>query len=274
MNGVLTEKRYKSALTSLLLIVAFSGINLVLLMLNTNKYFLFSAYIPYLLGDYAMFYGGKYSAEYYKDFPDTEFFGEAYFALLTVIAAVVILFYLLCFFMAKKGKGVFLALALALFALDTVVMFFVVGLSVFQIIDIIFHIWAVASLALGVREYLKSKKSAADSSSAGTVSYDEKPASGTGEYSPVLRDEDKKSRVTVFCEADFRSHHIVYQRAKRANELIVDGRVYAEYEIFSEKEHTLEAIIDGFKIQAHYDGKMMTRILAEGKEIARKRRFI
>mgnify|MGYP003294879148 CR=1 FL=1 len=54
------EKRYKSSLMSLLLITAFSGINLLLLLINSDKYFLFSAYIPYLLGDYAMFFGGRY----------------------------------------------------------------------------------------------------------------------------------------------------------------------------------------------------------------------
>lgn len=277
MTKALFEKRYKSALNSLLLIFAFSGLNFVLLMINSDKYFLFSAYMPYLLGDYARFYGGRYPTEYYADNPDMEFFGTGTFALIAALAVGIILFYLLSFFMARKGKGIFLIFALALFVIDTVIMFAVTGLSIFQIFDIIFHVWASVSLAMGVSAYLKKKKGLVTEEAAAQVMTQQTEAelvTGTGEYSPVLREADKKSRVTVFCEADFMSHHIVYQRAKRANELIVDGKVYAEYVIFSEDAHTLEATIDGFKIQAHYDGTSMTSILADGKEIARKRRFI
>ena len=277
MTEALFNKRYKGALSSLLLIFAFSGLNFALLMINSDKYFLFSAYIPYILGDYAMFYGGRYSEDVYKDISDVEFFGTGMFALMVAAAAVIILFYLLCFFMAKKGKGAFLATALALFGLDTLIMFAVIGFSVFQILDIIFHVWACASLAMGVSAYLKKKKGLVTENviaEAETGTVEAETVTGTGEYSPVLREADKKSRAAVFCEADFMSHHIVYQRAKRANELVVDGRVYDEYVIFSEDAHTLEATIDGFKIQAHYDGLSMTSILADGKEIARKTRLI
>lgn len=275
MTQALFDKRYKGALNSLLLIFAFSGLNFVLLMINSDKYFLCSSYIPYLLGDYAKFFGGKYPAEHYADITDMEFFSTGTFALLVAFAAGIILFYLLSFFMAKRGKGIFLVFALALFVIDTVIMFAVIGLSIFHILDIIFHVWGAVALAMGVWAYLKKKNGLVTESSGVREPVSEEPSSeGTGEYSPVLREADKKSRVTVFCEADFMSHHIVYQRAKRANELIVDGKVYAEYVIFSEDAHTLEAIIDGFKIQAHYDGKSMTSILADGKEIARKRRFI
>ena len=276
MTEALFNKRYKGALNSLLMIFAFSGLNLVLLLINSDKYFLFSAYMPYLLGDYAMFYGGRYPEEAYKDFPDTEFFGAGTFALVVAVAVAVLCFYLLSFFMAKKGKGVFLIFALSVFILDTLIMFSVIGFSIFQILDIIFHVWAIASLALGGAAFLKKKKGLVTNPPAAAETQTEAVtvSSGTGEYSPVLRDADKKSRAAVFCEADFMSHHIVYQRGKRANELIVDGKVYAEYVIFSEDAHTLEATIDGFKIQAHYDGTSMTCILADGKEIARKRRLI
>lgn len=277
MTKALFEKRYKGALNSLLLIFAFSGLNFVLLMINSDKYILCSSYIPYLLGDYARFYGGRYPAEYYADLTDMEFFGTGTFALITALAVGIILFYLLSFFMAKKGKEIFLIFALALFVIDTVIMFAVIGLSILHILDIIFHVWGCISLAMGVSAYLKKKKGLVTEETvaeAVTQPAEAEPVTGTGEYSPVLRDENPKSRVKVFCEADFMSHHIVYQRGKRANELIVDGKVYAEYVIFSEDAHTLEATIDGFKIQAHYDGTSMTSILADGKEIARKRRFI
>lgn len=152
------ERRYKSSLSSLLLITVFSGVNLVLLLTNSDRYFLFSAYIPYLLGDYAMFFGGKYPEEYYADIPDMEFFGTEIFAVFVAVAVLFVLFYLVCYLFARKKKAIWLIFALALFAVDTIIMFVVVGFSTSMIMDIIFHAWAIGSLALGIYAYVKLKK--------------------------------------------------------------------------------------------------------------------
>jgi diguanylate cyclase (GGDEF)-like protein len=46
-------------------VLGFTIINIILLVTNTNTYFLFSAYIPYLIADFAMYFGGKYPAFYH-----------------------------------------------------------------------------------------------------------------------------------------------------------------------------------------------------------------
>lgn len=267
------ERRYKSSLSSLLLITVFSGVNLVLLLTNSDRYFLFSAYIPYLLGDYAMFFGGKYPEEYYADIPDMQFFGTEIFAVFVAVAVLFVLFYLVCYLFARKKKAVWLIFALALFAVDTIIMFVVVGFSTSMIMDIIFHAWAIGSLALGIYAYSKLKKlpeeeipSAPENVPVTDVMYPED--------SPVLRMADPDGKAKTFVEADYGALHISFQRAKRVNELIVNGKVYAQYEVLFESAHTLEAVVGGHKIEAGYDGKIMTFIYVDGKEIAKKKRLI
>lgn len=268
------ERRYKGALSSLLLIAAFSGVNLLLLLINSDTYFLFSSYIPYLLGDYAMYFCGKYPAEVYADVPDMEFFGTGVFAAVVAVAVLIVLFYLLCWFMAKKKKAVWLIFALSLFVLDTIIMFIVVGFSMEVIMDIVFHVWVIVSLALGISAFLKLKKlpeeeEIPDLSENAPVTDVMCP-----EDSPVLRMADPDQKAKTFVEADYGALHISFQRAKRVNELIVNGRVYAQYEVLFESAHTLEAVVGGHKIEVGYDGKFMTFINVDGKEIAKKTRLI
>ena len=54
------ETKYNSSIANLLLVVAFSVINIVLLVTNANTYFLFSAFIPYFVVDYGMYFCGLY----------------------------------------------------------------------------------------------------------------------------------------------------------------------------------------------------------------------
>lgn len=268
------ERRYKGALSSLLLITAFSGVNLLLLLINSDTYFLFSAYIPYLLGDYAMFFCGRYPSEVYADYPDMEFFGTPVFAVIVAVAVLFVLFYLLCYLFARKKKAVWLIFALSLFVIDTLIMFVVVGFYIEMIMDVIFHVWAIVSLALGISAYLKLKKLPEEEE----IPFVPENVPVTDvmcpEDSPVLRMADPDQKAKTFVEADFGAFHISFQRAKRVNELIVNGRVYAEYEVLFETAHTLEAVVGGHKIEACYDGKIMTFIYVDGKEIAKKKRLI
>lgn len=268
------EKRYKSSLSSLLLITVFSGVNLFLLLINSDKYFLFSAYIPYLLGDYAMFYSGRYPEEYYKEFPDIQFIDTLFFAVLVVLAVAVVLFYLVSWFFARKKKAVWLVLALGLFAIDSLVMFVVVGFYTDMIIDVIFHIWAIVSLALGISAYIKLKDIPEDAEMAVIAEENTKMKDAAREDSSVIRMADPDSKVKTFAEADFGTLHISYQRAKRVNELIVNGRVYAEFEVLVENAHTLSAVVNGHEIEAGFDGKFTVFINVDGKQIAKKTRII
>ncbi len=268
------EKRYKSGVSGILLIAVFSAVNLLLLLINSDKYFLFSAYIPYLLGDYAMFYTGRYPEEYYKEFPDIQFVGTSFFAVFVAFAVGVVLFYFVCWFFARQKRAVWLALALGLFAIDTIVMFVVVGFYIDMIIDVIFHVWAIVALALGISAYKKLKSIPAEAELPVDAEEESATEGIARDDSPVLRMADPDGKVKTFVEADYGTLHIVYQRAKRVNELIVNGRVYAEYEVLVEKEHALSAIVAGHEIVAGYDGKIMTFINVDGKQIAKKVRLI
>ena len=272
--GQKLEKRYKSSLTSLLTIAVFSGINLLLLLLNTDYYFLFSSYIPYLLGDYAMFYSGRYPEEYYSDVPDIEFFGTEIFAVLIAVAVAVILFYVLSWYFAKKKKAVWLVFSTGLFAADTLVMFFVIGFSPEMILDVIFHIWAMVSLILGVFAYMKLKKLPGET----VVVTDNTEVSESSfvftENSPILRVFDPDEKGKSFVEAEYEGIKIIFRRAKRVNELIINGNVYAEYEVLTEKEHTLSADFNNHRIEAVYDGSFMCYINVDGQTIAKKARLI
>ena len=78
------EQKYNSARINLALVVAFTLVNLVLLAVNADTYFLFSAYVPYLITSVGMLICGKYPAEFYEGMEDVVVFGNGVFAVLCV----------------------------------------------------------------------------------------------------------------------------------------------------------------------------------------------
>lgn len=152
------EAKYNNCVSNILVVVVFSLINIVLLVVNSNSYFLFSAFIPYFVADYGMFYSGSYPEEYYYDVPESELLDKSFLAVTLVIAAVILLIYLLCWFFARKKKVVWLYIALVLFLADTAAMFYISGFSADMIMDIVFHLWIVFYLINGIVNYNKLKK--------------------------------------------------------------------------------------------------------------------
>lgn len=150
------ESQYKTSTANIILVVAFTAINVVMLIANANSYFLFSAFLPYYAVDLGMYLCGKYPAEYY--YGDEEFFDPSFFAVAVAVAVVMILFYLLCWFMAKKGKSAWMVVALIGFAIDTAAFFALGGFSEDGIIDVVFHVWVIVSLIMGVTAKSKLKK--------------------------------------------------------------------------------------------------------------------
>ena len=133
------EQKYNQARGNLMLVVAFTAINVVMLMLDSNTQFLFSAAFPsvaYALGDYL-----------------TEYTGIEMFR----IGALMLAFgniglYLLCWFCAKKYRG-FMVFALVLFVLDCFA--FLSEFVIFEIdasigMDVVFHVWVLWALISGV----------------------------------------------------------------------------------------------------------------------------
>ncbi len=126
---------------SLLLILIFTTVNLVLLLLDTNRYFLFSASIPYFLTVLGMVI-------------DYNLGGTTCTYTALVISAVILVVYLVCWFQGKNHTG-WLITALALFVVDTLgllyCVFILIGEPAAFIMDYLFHGWAVYELIQAVR---------------------------------------------------------------------------------------------------------------------------
>lgn len=158
----LLEGRYNGARHNLILVVVLSVINLVMLLLNSDTYFLFSAYLPLLSVGIGMELCGKYPKEYYEEYyseyETLEFFGNEVFIASIVIAVLIIALYLVCWIMAKNQKSVWLIIALALFSVDTVVMLLWNGISSDMIVDIVIHALVIYYLIMGIVVAGKIKK--------------------------------------------------------------------------------------------------------------------
>ena len=152
------ERRYNGARNNLLLVVVFSAVNVILSVLNSFSYFLFSASVPYMLADLGRYLCGRYPEEYYEDAEVYEFFPDTVFWVMIAISAVIIAMYLLAYIFSKKNRVGWLIFALVFFALDTVTMFLYFGISVDILMDIVFHIWVLVSLFMGVFSHYKLKK--------------------------------------------------------------------------------------------------------------------
>lgn len=264
------ENKYKSSLSNLLLVMAFTAINIVLLVTNADTYFLFSAFIPYLCVDTGMYLCGMYPQEYYVG--DEVFLDKSFFAVMIAVAIVMLLLYLISWIMAKKQKVGWLIFALAIFIADTAAMLVLTEIGADSIIDIVFHGWVIVSLVMGINAHKKMKnlpEEAAEQEQ--EVDANEEPIN---ENSSVLRmaDTDVKSRTLIVGE--YEGYHIEVRRVKRTNELVIDGKVYDEYEALAEFAHTLRATVGGKRIEAGFDGTAKMFIYVDGKLVAKKTRLI
>ena len=156
--GAILQKQYDTARHNLLLVVAFTLINLIMLITNSNSYFLFSAYIPYAIGDAGMFLCGKYPEEYYNDvLLDFQFMGDRVFAIFVAVAIVCIALYLLCWLFSKKQRVGWVIAALVLFVIDTIALIVIAGFSLELVLDYVFHVWVIVILAKGISAHYKLK---------------------------------------------------------------------------------------------------------------------
>ena len=157
----LLQAKYAGSRSNLILVMVFTVINIVLLVTNSNSYFLFSAYIPYMFADMGMYLCGRYPVEFYEaDAPitDYEFYPDSFFVFMLTIAAVILLVYLACWIFSRKEKYGWLVAALVLFGIDTAGLIYFLGMSVDNIIDLVFHAWVIISLISGISAALKLKK--------------------------------------------------------------------------------------------------------------------
>ncbi len=276
--------RYSAARSNLILLVAFSAINLIMLATGAGTYFLFSASVPYLITDLGMFLSGMYPEELYEGFEGMYFFDKSFFVIMLIISLLILAIYMLCWLFSKKNKVGWLISALVMFGIDTLVMFAYYGISPDMIIDIIFHVWVIVILAMGIDAHFKLKKMPAEVTMI-EAKYRELPADGDGENatagetkvspeSTPLRVADTEIKAKILLEAEIYGHFITYRRIKRTNELVIDGNVYGEYTALAEMPHMLTATVDGHDIAAGMDNTSHSFILVDGQTVKTKLRLI
>ena len=147
-------RRITSGRSSLLLILIFTVVNLLFLVTDVDRYFLFSASLPYYLtmmgkGMDNGFMDGAWAVN------------GTYTITALVLSAAVLVFFLLCWLLSKKRSG-WLTAALVLFILDTAALalftFTLYDNPAVNLMDFIFHIWAIVSLLQAIRASGKLKE--------------------------------------------------------------------------------------------------------------------
>lgn len=133
-------QKYNNGRLNLLVAVILTAINIVLLITGSNTYFIFSIFIPYFIADLGWFMSGFYPEEYYEGL-NMVFYDGSFAIIMVALALAICVLYLIAYLFSKDGKTGWLIMALALFAVDTVLMLVITGDPLASIIDIVFHIW-------------------------------------------------------------------------------------------------------------------------------------
>ena len=152
------ENKYNTTRYNLLLVIGFTLVNIVLLLVNSDTYFLFSAYIPYTVATVGMIWCGKFPEEYYGDMSQYNFMSQSVFIGIIAVAVILVALYALAYIFSKKLRPGWLIFALVIFILDSLFMFIDAGIQTDMIIDYLFHIWVIVSLFIGVSAGYKLKK--------------------------------------------------------------------------------------------------------------------
>ena len=262
------ERNYNNARANLLVVAIATLINVILALVSSDTYFLFTATIPYLLVSLSMLFCGFYPPEYYEgDLAGLQPLPSGVLIAAVIISAIIIALYVLAYFLSSKGRVGWLIFALVFFSIDTLTLLGNFGISFDMLLDYAFHAWIIVILASGIRNHYKLK------------ALPEEPlVSSEDDEQPVdtmpIRIADMSVKHRVLLEADVHGKHIVYRRVKKSNELVIGSHVYDEYTAFMEFPLTLTAVVDGHVIEAGINQYSRSFIIVDGELVAKKIRFI
>lgn len=153
------QSKFTSSRYNLLLVVGMTVINIIMLLLGSSSYFLFSANIPYSLAIEGVYLTGHLPDEYYTDWPEAiPFYDSSYLTAMILIASAIIVLYVCCFIFSKKFKTGWMIAAAVLFVLDTLYMIFYYGIGADSVMDILLHAWVLYYLISGCVYGIKLKK--------------------------------------------------------------------------------------------------------------------
>lgn len=263
------QGKYNGARTNLLVALAFTVVNIVLLFIDSTSYFLFSLYVPYYIALFGCILSGKMPAEFYVDeWADIPNLGGSFLAIVLGIVAVTLALYILCWIFSKKNRVGWLICALVFIILDTIATVILLGIAFESLIDIAFHIWLLVSVLGGVLAHYKLKKTPEEVEVEETVET-EADVNAITVDSIRLRLADNDVKFRTLLEVEHNGMIIIYRRVKKVNELVINGNVYDEYVALVEQPHELVATVSGREIAAGYDG--FNSYIKVGGEIIKKK---
>lgn len=269
------ENKYSSARANLLIVVAFTLINIVLAFTDSSSYFLFSLFIPYmlvLLG--AMLTGNLPGAYTAAELEIIEFLPNAVFIIMAIVAAAFLAVFVVSWVVTKKKPAIgWLIASLVLASIDTGIFVLFGGISLDTLIDLAFHVWVIVSLAGGIGAHKKLKALPPEEEIVDTTAEiveDSAPV----ENSPILRSGYLDEKCRVLLEAEKDGLYITYRRVKKTNELVINNNVYDEYTALVEMPHALTATFAGHKIEAGCDTASRSFIKIDGEIVAKKLRLV
>ena len=147
--------RYRVCRLNLLAVMAFTLLNIALLLFGADYYLLFSATIPYYMVFWGLLLCGKFAPEIYEmlygEGVAVEFLPGSVLVVAIVMALLITLLYLLCFFLSNHRRVAWLKVAAVLFTLDTIGMLLMSGFAVNMILDLVFHVWVLYYLFAGIK---------------------------------------------------------------------------------------------------------------------------
>lgn len=254
-----TETKYETARRNLLSMILLSVVNVVMLFFGSTTMMLCSATVPYYVALVGYVLGIR-----------------TFMIIGAVIAAFIILVYLMCWMFSKKHYGWMVA-ALVMFVLDTLFLgylyIFVIG-DFSGILDVVIHVFVLYYLVIGVINGKRLKTLPPDRPETQSENAENSEFSDTSfseNSSPIRIAEDTKHRV--FLECDELGHNICYRRVGKVNELVIDGHVYAEIEMLLETPHELCAMIGGHKVAVGFRANSFCYISVDGNDVKKKLRW-
>ena len=274
------ENKFKSARYNLLLAVIVTAINIFLLLIGTDYYFLFSITVPYVLVSVGMYLCGMFPSEYYDEFTSELVpLDRSVFIVLLVFSLVLLSVYFISWLLSAKYKTAFFILPLVLFAGDTLLALSYYGLSFDCLIEMLFHVWILYYLITGIIASRKLKNLPEDEPEADSIENNDINAADNDEVnSSHLRVADMSTRSRMLAEVDAQNtpfnKPVYYRRVGKVNELIIGNYVYDEYVALMEMPHTLKATINGHTVEASLDNLSRSIIKIDGKTVAKKMRLV
>lgn len=233
------SSKYSIARANLLAVLLFSVINIITVSANLDFYMLFSAQVPLI----SVATGQYLTAET----------GVPMYLIVSIVLAVLMLIpYLLCWIFSKKHYGWMIA-ALVIFSLDCVAL--ILNFDVSLIIDILFHIWVMYYLVIGVIYGGKLKKLPEEELTVPQPQETDSEGNALPKApdTPVLRAADTEAKCKVYLQTDVYGHHIIYRKIGKCEELVVDGMVYAEFVRRGMALTAMTAVVDGMRIAAGFE---------------------